>query len=69
VDDWCRAQQVTRGASLTVGQVWSLSQAWYADRLSPDFRGRSLAEAQAIFAAQGLVGPFWAMDEAVQPAP
>jgi len=59
VDDWCRARSVSRGAVLTLPQVWDLAQAWYANRLSPGYRGRTLAEAEAIFARLGLSGPFW----------
>jgi hypothetical protein len=51
------------GELLSVEQVWQLSQAWYRDRLSPDFSGRTHAEAHAIFAALGLRGAFWRFDE------
>lgn len=60
VDEWCAARQVTRGAVAPVAQVWRLSQAWYANRLSPDYHGRSLAEVQAIFRSVDLTSPFWA---------
>jgi hypothetical protein len=59
VDAWCRARKAPRGAMLTVGQVWALARAWYGNRLSPDYHGRSPTEAQAIFAAVGLTGDFW----------
>jgi hypothetical protein len=36
-----------------------LAQRWYGDRMSPDFRGRSTAQAEAIFAGLGLTGAFW----------
>lgn len=56
---WCADQQLPRGATLTLDQTWELAQRWYHDRLRPDFHGRSVAEAEAIFAAVGLDGPFW----------
>jgi hypothetical protein len=48
---------------LSVTQIWDLAQRWYHNRLSPDFRGRSTAEAEAIFAAVGLDGAFWRFGE------
>lgn len=42
-------------------RLWALAQGWYHDRLDPAFHGRSTEEAEAIFAAAGLDGPFWRM--------
>lgn len=42
-----------------MAQTWELAQAWYHDRLSPEFRGRSLAEAAAIVHDVGLTSSFW----------
>jgi hypothetical protein len=44
---------------LTLGQVWALSQAWYGNRLSPDYHGRTREQVRAIFEGLGLVGDFW----------
>lgn len=44
---------------MTIAQAWALSQQWYGNRLAPDFRRPTIAEAQAIFASIGLTGPFW----------
>jgi hypothetical protein len=44
---------------LTVEQGRNFAKAWYGDRLSPDFRGRAAAEAEAIFLGQGLTSVFW----------
>jgi hypothetical protein len=44
---------------MTLAQAWNLSQKWYGNRLAADFRRPTKDEAQAIFAAVGLVGPFW----------
>ena len=59
VDRWCRARGIERGAVFTLEQAWGLARAWYADRLSPDWRRRSAEEAEAIFAELGLGGDFW----------
>ena len=47
------------GAIFPVEQLWELAQAWYGDRLAPDWEPRSLAQSQAILERVGLTGPFW----------
>jgi len=59
VDRWCSARRVPRGASFSLEQAWQLGRAWYADKLSPDWRRASPAQAEAVFASIGLVGDFW----------
>jgi hypothetical protein len=39
--------------------MWPLSQAWYGDRLSPDYRPRSIGQLRQILADAGLVSEFW----------
>lgn len=46
---------------LSLARTWALAQAWYGDRLAPGFRGRSAAEAAALFRRVGLSGPFWSV--------
>jgi hypothetical protein len=41
--------------------MWALVRPWYAGRLSADWRGRSVREAQAILDEVGLRGDFWAL--------
>jgi hypothetical protein len=53
---------VQRGAVLTLAHLWQLTQPWYRDRLSPDFHGRTLEQAQEIFAEAGLTSEFWRVD-------
>ena len=55
--------QRPQGDPLAFEQVWELSKLWYADRLSPDFKGRSLAEARRIFEELGLRSRFWQIEE------
>jgi hypothetical protein len=59
IDAWCSATGEPRGEALSLAQVWELSRAWYSDRISPDFRGRTAAEAEAIFQSVGLTSSFW----------
>lgn len=56
---WCDQRRIPAGASFTLYQAWRLAQAWYADKLSPDWKRASAQEAEAIFAAIGLTGDFW----------
>lgn len=50
------------GELLPFEQVWELSKLWYQDRLSPEFKGRSIAEAHKIFEKLGLNTDFWRFD-------
>jgi len=59
VDRWCQQWNRPRGGTLTLNQGWRLAKEWYADRLSPKWRPKTTAEAQAALARIGLVGEFW----------
>lgn len=59
VDRWCTSRGLPRGASFSLEQAWRLGEAWYADKLSPDWRRATPAEAEAVFASVGLTGDFW----------
>ena len=59
LEEWLASRQAERGAVLTIPQLWNLSQPWYGDRISPDFRGRTLEQARQIFTEAGLTSPFW----------
>jgi len=59
VDRWCAQWNRKRGGTLSLFQGWRLAQAWYGDRLSPDWRPKTKKEAQNAFAEIGLKGPFW----------
>jgi hypothetical protein len=65
VNRWCASRRIPRGASFSLDQAWQLARAWYADKLSPEWRRASPEEAEAIFAAVGLTGDFWRL----RPAP
>lgn len=56
---WCRDWNLPRGATLTPELCWRLSREWFADRRAPEWRRRTVEEAQALFAGLGLVSPFW----------
>lgn len=58
-DASCQRENQPRGEVVPLETVWRLSQAWYGDRMDPAFRGRSAADAIAIFKRVGLTSPFW----------
>lgn len=61
VETWYRRQGMPTGASLTLDQQWDLARIWYSDRMSSDWRRRTVEEAQGVFAGVGLTGPFWSL--------
>jgi hypothetical protein len=62
VDRWCDAWRQPRGATMTLDQQWQLARAWFSEyRGKPEWRRRTVDEAQAVFGAIGLTGPFWTL--------
>ena len=61
VDRWCAARDIPRGATMTPAQCWALARGWYADKLDPAWRRKTLDEAEVTLAAIGLTGPFWSL--------
>lgn len=59
VDRWCEVRKIARGATLTIEQTWELGRAWYANKLSADWRRATPEEAESTFARIGLTGSFW----------
>ena len=51
----------TAGATISVSTLCDLAHAWWADRLSPEWRRRTPDEAEAIFQEIGLTGEFWSL--------
>ena len=56
---WCQARGVTPGPTVSMAQLWALSEQWYATRLTPEARRPPPEEMRRIFAGIGLTGPFW----------
>jgi len=48
-----------QGAIVSVGQVWQLAQAWFADLREPTPRSKTPEAMAAIFQRIGLIAPFW----------
>ncbi len=49
------------GATVPVRQLAELANAWWGDRLAPDWRPHSREQNQAILERVGLTGPFWSL--------
>ncbi len=61
IDEWCTFRQLPRGGTMSPEQCWQLAQAWYSDKLSPNWRRKTLEEAEAMLASIGLTEPFWSL--------
>jgi hypothetical protein len=59
VERWCRQHRIEKGAVFSLKQVSGLGQAWYGDKLSPEWRRATPEEAERRFAELGLTGDFW----------
>jgi hypothetical protein len=59
IERWCRQWQRPLGGTLSLARGWHLAQLWYGDRLDPDWRPKTAAEAESVFRQVGLVGKFW----------
>jgi hypothetical protein len=60
IDRWCRQRHRDRGGTMTVPQQWQVARAWHSDdRRLPQWRRKTLEEAEAVFASLGLTGDFW----------
>jgi hypothetical protein len=49
------------GATVPVTQLAALANAWWGDRLSPEWRPHTRDQNQAILVRVGLTGPFWSL--------
>jgi len=56
---WLIDHDVERGAVLSIERLWQLSQRWYHNRMSPEYRGRTTEQVQEIFKEVGLTSEFW----------
>lgn len=47
------------GGTISVQKLSELAQAWWDDRLSPEWRPHTREQNQALLERLGLVGDFW----------
>lgn len=61
VERWCRVRGLPRRPIVSLDQIWQLSLAWYANRLTPESRRPMGDEVKQIFQQVGLTGEFWSL--------
>ena len=49
------------GATIPIGTLADLANAWWGNRLDPEWRPRTREANQAILDSLGLTGPFWSL--------
>lgn len=59
VSNWLAGRPA--GATISVTTLAALANAWWGNRLAPDWRPRTGDENQAILDGLGLTGPFWTL--------
>jgi hypothetical protein len=59
LEAWLQTKKAARGETLTISQLWQLSQRWYHNRLDIEYHSRTLEQAQKNFREVGLVSSFW----------
>ena len=59
VKAWLQGRR--RGATVPIVQLAELANAWWGDRLSPEWRPHTREQNQAILERVGLTGEFWSL--------
>jgi hypothetical protein len=59
VEQWCKANEVTKRPLVSLDQLWQLAATWYGNRLTVESRRPAPDEMVKIFSGIGLEGPFW----------
>ena len=59
LEHWLDSGEHPRGERMTVARQWKLARDWFTGRDRPEWKKRSAAEAEAVFAGAGLTGDFW----------
>jgi hypothetical protein len=57
VDRWLSGREP--GATIPITKLAELAEAWWGDRLDPDWRPHTREQNQAILTRIGLTDPFW----------
>jgi hypothetical protein len=59
VDRWLAGRKP--GATIPIAKLAELAEAWWGDRLDPDWRPHSREQNQAILTRLGLTDAFWTL--------
>jgi hypothetical protein len=51
----------TPGATISITKLAELAEAWWGDRLSPDWQPHTRDQNQTILNRLGLTSPFWTL--------
>ena len=54
------------GEAMTISQQWDLARRWFEGRDRPEWRKRSVAEAEAVLRSVGLTSDFWQLERREQ---
>lgn len=58
---WSAHTETPIGAVMPAANLWYLSQQWYDERLSPDWKPRARDRSQQLLSDAGFIGPFWSL--------
>lgn len=59
VKAWCAERDLPVRPLVSMSQLMYLADTWYGNRLTVESRRPAASEMSQIFAAVGLMGPFW----------
>ena len=57
------------GAIMTAETAWRLGKLWYEDRLSTDWKPKTVETMRAMFTEVGLDGSFWSLPDPTVSSP
>jgi hypothetical protein len=57
INRWLQGRQP--GATIPITKLAELAEAWWGDRLAPDWQPHTREQNQATLDRLGLTGPFW----------
>lgn len=63
VNAWCNRHHIPRGDLQPLALIWEFSKKWYGNHLNADWTKWTMEEAKQIFAAFGLTGETWALEQ------
>ena len=60
IEKWGKDWKLPRGEVIPLDKCCRLAHAWYSpDRRAPEWRRRTIDEAESLFAELGLTSEFW----------
>ena len=60
VEKWCKDWDMSSGEVIPLDKCCRLAQVWYGpDRREPEWRRRTVDEAEELFSQLGFTSPFW----------